>query len=68
MSNTPTHTSTILDQEAINNAGMAPRLVAPEKPVKPLSMAYWLRVADKEIILRRVRRGSAKGKHMAILG
>jgi hypothetical protein len=64
----PQQVATILNQDEINKAGMPPRLVAPERPIKPLSLAYWLSVADKTIVLQSVRRASTEGKHLAILG
>jgi hypothetical protein len=64
----PAQASTILNQDAINEAGMPPRLGAPDRPIKPFSLAYWLRVADKAIILQSARRASIEGKRLAILG
>jgi hypothetical protein len=65
----PVQVGTKINQDEINKAGIAPLYqVAPDKAVKPLSLAYWISRADKTIRLKSKLSGSTRGKGIATLG
>ena len=66
--NQPLHASTIINQDEVNNAYAKEVLPKqPDKPVHPLSLAAWLKRADKTIYLKWVR-GGDKNKELAKMG
>lgn len=64
--NQPKQISTMLDQNAINTAGMAPALKRDNRPFKPGTLGYWVKVAKKEIAL--ISASNVKARQSATLG
>lgn len=65
----PQHINIKINQDEINTAGMAPRPpAAPDRPVIPFTMEYWLRHATKTICLKSNHSGSSAPKILATLG
>jgi hypothetical protein len=63
------HASTIINQDEINKAGdRCPPPIVHNKPIKPLSLAYWLGRANKIICLKSKLSIFTKPRRIATLG
>lgn len=64
--NQPEQVSTMLDQDAVNAAGMAPAPKRDNRQFKPGTLGYWVNAAKKEIAI--ISACNVKAKRAATLG